>query len=107
MDQRFTHFSLQFLPFYRPTACWQVVNMMQEMIHLLWRKRRSLGEMAMNPIRLVLKCDGTGQMIEGILAHPMNQVLGRIERGRVGRRVQELHRRTLQVLPARECDDLR
>jgi len=81
--------------------------MVQEMIHLLRSQRRSLGEMAMNPIRLVLKRDGTGQMIEGILAYPMNQVLGRIERRRVGRRVQELYRRALQVLPARERDDLR
>ena len=45
--------------------------------------------MALHPLGLVPKREGAGQMVEGILADPMDQVLGGVEGGRVRRGVQE------------------
>ena len=45
--------------------------------------------MLLHTLGLALKREGARQMIKGILANPMDQILGRIERGRVRRGVQE------------------
>lgn len=65
--------------------------MSNEILHLLGIERWTLGEAALNTFRLVLEREGAGQMVEGILPHPMNQILGRIEVGGIARRVQEIH----------------
>ena len=46
-------------------------------------------EMLLHTLGLALKRKGAGQMIKGILANQVDQILGRIERGRVRRGVQE------------------
>ena len=48
---------------------------------------------------LVLKREGARQMVERLLPDPMDQVLGRVERGRVGRRVQEFQVDVFQARP--------
>ena len=63
--------------------------MPQEVPHLLGVQRRTLGEMLLHTFGLALKREGAGQMIKGILANQVDQVLGRVELGRVCRGVQE------------------
>ena len=81
--------------------------MVQEFVHLFRCQRRALSEMLLNPVGPVLKGERSGQMIKGILANPMNQVLRRIESRRVRWRMQELHGCVLQVSPVAEIDDFR
>jgi len=57
--------------------------MAQDVTHLFWCQRRALREMRLHTVGLVLKREGAGQMVERILAYQVDQVLGRIELGRV------------------------
>ncbi|PZN69558.1 MAG: hypothetical protein DM484_29540, partial [Candidatus Methylumidiphilus alinenensis] len=63
--------------------------MTQEAFHLLGCQRWAMCEMLLHTLGLALKRKGAGQMIKGILANQVDQILGRIERGRVRRGVQE------------------
>ena len=56
---------------------------------MLGCQRWAMCEMLLHTLGLALKREGARQMIKGILANPMDQILGRIERGRVRRGVQE------------------
>ena len=81
--------------------------MVHQFVHLRGRQWRALGEMLAYPIGFVLEGEGTRQMIEGLLAHPMNQVLRGIEGRRVGRCREEFDRRALHRGPAAQCGDFR
>ena len=74
--------------------------MPQEVPHLLGVQRRTLGEMRLHTVCLVPKREGAGQMVECILAYQVDQVLGRVELGRVRRGVQELHVDVFQFRPS-------
>ncbi len=73
--------------------------MAQEVTHLSGCQRRALGEMLFHTPGLVLKREGAGQMVECVLANQVDQVLGRIELGRVRRGVQERQVDVFQSCP--------
>ena len=58
--------------------------MAQEVFHLLGCQQRALGKSASHPLGLALKREGAGQRVERVLVHPVDQIPGRVERGRVG-----------------------
>jgi len=63
--------------------------MTQKVFHLLGCQRWAMCEMLLHTFGLALRREGAGQMIKGILANQVDQVLGRVELGRVRRGVQE------------------
>jgi hypothetical protein len=55
-----TPFSLQFRPFPIGAAVRQAINVVQEFNHLLWRQRRPVREVVLDPLNLVLQGEGAG-----------------------------------------------
>ena len=83
--QAITPLSFQFWKLYDGfSASGQIADMAQEVFDLLGWQRRAFGEMALYPLGLALKREGAGQRVKRVLAHPVDQVSGRVERGRVG-----------------------
>ena len=75
--------------------------MIEQSLHLLGIERRASGYVCSDSFGFGLYSKLAGQMVKGLLANPVDQVLGRIESGRVGRRMHEIEFQVLQSLPVR------
>ena len=78
-------------PALRPPAFWLSVDVAEDVLDLLWRLRRGLGQVPPDAFGPLLDCHGVWQVVEGVLSDEMDEVLGGVEFGGVGRGVEEVH----------------
>ena len=65
------------------------MDMAEQIAHLAWGERGALSEMVAKAFGFVGQGQGTGQVIKGRLAAPVDQVFRQIEGGRVAWGMQE------------------